>query len=101
MKRARATAFALALTALPTLAHACAVCGADGGRSRLAFFWTTVLLSLVPLAMFAGGLWFLRRSAGAWMRDELVEREDAVVAAPRDGAPADARAASRLATESR
>ncbi len=105
MRRARATAFALVLTALPTLAHACAVCGADGGPSRSAFFWSTIALSLIPLAMFAGGLWFLRRSAGAWMRDELVERDDAVPAAPSDAAPADARrdapAVGRLAAEPR
>jgi hypothetical protein len=76
----------------PALAQACAVCGADGGSSRSAFFWTTVVLSLVPLGLFAGGLWYLRRAARDWMRDELADPTDAVPATeatrPRGAGPA-------------
>jgi hypothetical protein len=96
----RGLAAALGPALLPAAANACAVCGADGGASRSAFFWTTVLLSLVPLALFAGGLWFLRRAAGDWMRDELAEPTDAV---PASGAPRgrDAAPAATLATDAR
>ena len=61
---------------LPAVARACAVCGGGTAQNRAAFFWTTVLLSLLPLGMMAGGFLFLRRTGGAWTRDEFADRED-------------------------
>lgn len=103
MRAARVAALAALCAALPAVAHACAVCGADGGPSRSAFFWSTIALSLIPLGLFAGGLWFLRRSAGAWMRDEFAEREDAIVpAAPvAPESPRERATTGRLATTTR
>jgi hypothetical protein len=59
----RTTVLALALLTLPAVARACAVCGFGEGRSRGAFFWTMVLLSLLPLGMMGAGLMFLRQAA--------------------------------------
>jgi hypothetical protein len=63
---ARATLLTLAsalVSALaPAVVQACAVCAAAGERNRLAFFWSTIFLSLLPLGMFgAGGLWLRRQ----------------------------------------
>ena len=59
----------------PAAAHACAVCGASAAdRNRAAFFGTTILLSLLPLGMIGGGLWWLRRG-GAHDPDEFIDRE--------------------------
>ena len=57
-----ALAAAVALLALAAAAHACPVCGAEGtARSRAAFFGGTMLLSLLPLGMIGGGLWWVAR----------------------------------------
>jgi hypothetical protein len=67
---------AVALSMLwPALAQACAVCGSANDGNRMAFFWTTVLLSLVPLGLIGGGLLWLRRVAGARLAGEFRERE--------------------------
>ena len=59
----------------PAAAHACAVCGASAAdRNRAAFFGTTILLSLLPLGMIGGGLWWLRRGGGH-DPDEFIDRE--------------------------
>ena len=63
---------------LPAACEACAVCGAGGDRNRLAFFWTTVFLSLLPLGMLAGGAVFLRR---AMRRREPERRVESAVRA--------------------
>jgi hypothetical protein len=84
--RAGALVPALGL-ALPAAARACAACGADGGASRAAFFWTTVLLSLLPLGMFAAGIAILVRTARGRLREEFADRDEAggpaAPAAPR------------------
>ena len=61
MSRAAAIV-ALLLALAPELAHACAVCGAglDDDQSRLAYLFTTISLSLLPLAMFGGVMLWLR-----------------------------------------
>lgn len=58
---------------LPSPALACAVCGAAAERNRMAFLGTTVLLSLLPLAMMAGGLWWIARRGR--LAGEFEERE--------------------------
>jgi hypothetical protein len=80
----RLLAVALGLAA-PTAARACAVCGAGNDPNRAAFFWTTVLLSLLPLGMLAGGLLFLRRAGRRWIADELADRDAPRV--PAESAP--------------
>lgn len=66
----------VALLALPDAALACAVCGASSvERSQMAFLGTTILLSLLPLALIGGGLWWVRRHAGERMAGEFVDRD--------------------------
>lgn len=60
------------LLALAAVAHACPVCGAEGAaRNRAAFFGTTVLLSLLPLAMIGGGVWWVVRRLPHGLAREL------------------------------
>lgn len=61
----------------PALALACPVCGGGGDspRTQAAFFNTTILLSLLPLGLIGGGLWWLRRDAGDSLAGEFEERE--------------------------
>ena len=73
MRRALA---ALLLVAMPGVARACAVCGAAAAaRSNSAFVGTTILLSLLPLAMVGAGLWWIMRHAGEHLAGEFAERE--------------------------
>lgn len=71
----RTLAFALA-TLWPALAQACPVCFSLSPRSRWAFLGTTIFLSLLPLGMIGGGLWWLRRIGGAGLADEFVDRDE-------------------------
>jgi len=66
---------ALALALAPAAAQACAVCGSGNDRSRLAFFISTMFLSLLPLGLMAGGLIWLARHARARLADEFVDRD--------------------------
>lgn len=68
----------LILIALPGAAHACAVCGAAVDRNKSAFVGTTILLSLLPLALIGAGLWWIARHAGGHLAGETTEREDPV-----------------------
>ena len=61
------------LIALPDLADACAVCGAAVDRNKSAFVGTTILLSLLPLAMIGAGLWWIGRRGN--LAQEFTERE--------------------------
>lgn len=60
----------------PAAADACPVCFSGSDRSRLAFFGTTVLMSLLPLGLIGSGLWWLRRRGGAGLAGEFRERDD-------------------------
>ena len=62
----------------PSAAHACAVCFSATDRNRIAFLITTIVLSLLPLAMIGAGLlWLARRARRAGERGRLVsERGD-------------------------
>lgn len=71
---------------LPQLAHACAVCGGGNPANRFAFFASTIALSLIPLALFAGGFLWLRRRILSRFSDEFHERADATAAAVPAGA---------------
>lgn len=68
----------------PRVALACAVCGGGNPANRVAFFATTILLSLLPLGMFAGGFLWLRSRLRARFADEFLDR-DAVPETPSAG----------------
>lgn len=71
---------ALALGALwANAAEACAVCFTATERNRLAFFSTTIFLSLLPLGLIAAGLWYLARHAKDRLQDEFMDRDEVVV----------------------
>lgn len=59
-----AACVAALLAAAPRAAEACAVCGAGRDEeNRAAFLLTTAFLSLLPLVMVGGFVWWLRRRA--------------------------------------
>lgn len=83
----------LAMLALATAAHACAVCGAEGAaRNRAAFFNSTILLSLLPLGLMGGGVWWIARRLPGGLAAELEVTDStagegvAAPPAPGDGA---------------
>ncbi len=60
----RAASAGAVAVALPRAAWACAVCaGQDDAAVSLAILKGTALLSLLPLALIGGLVWFLRRRA--------------------------------------
>lgn len=61
--------------ALPALAQACEVCFSGSPKIRLAFFTTTIFLSLLPLGMITAGILWLRRSGRAWLAEEFEDRD--------------------------
>lgn len=65
----------LLVLALPRAAAACAVCGAAVDRNNTAFVITTILLSLLPLALIGAGLWWIARHTGGALAGEFTERE--------------------------
>lgn len=85
----RAAALATVLVALPALAEACAVCGAGTAeRNRAAFFATTVLLSLLPLALLGAGLLWLRRQRVRRTGAGAARDAGSVAGRPREAGPA-------------
>ena len=51
----------LAVLAVPSLAEACPVCFSGRDESRMAYIWTTVLLTFTPLLMVGLTLFLIRR----------------------------------------
>ena len=84
----RAAALAALGVVWPALAGACAFCGPGNGRNAFAFYVTTVVLSLLPLALIAGVLLWLWRSGRTFLAGEFQERDDAPPATPGPGASA-------------
>lgn len=72
MKKLWATLLALAL---PAAAHACSVCYAANDRNRSAFFDTTIVLSLLPLGMVAGGVMWFGRRARLMLAEEFADHD--------------------------
>ena len=62
-----AVAVAIAvLASLPDVAHACSVCSAGrDDETRAAFIATTIALSVLPLALIGGFVWWIRRRVRA------------------------------------
>jgi hypothetical protein len=68
--------WALLLSLLwPAASHACSVCYAANDRNRAAFFDTTILLSLLPLGMIAGGALWFGKSARLRLEEEFGDRD--------------------------
>jgi hypothetical protein len=66
----------LALLALPRAASACAVCFSGPDETRGAFLSTTVGMSVLPLALVGGIIWWLRRQVKSAEREEAVRVRD-------------------------
>ncbi|MEZ4288821.1 MAG: hypothetical protein R3A47_11935 [Polyangiales bacterium] len=56
------------------VAFACPLCIAAKEESRLAFVSTTAFLSLLPLGLIGGTIWWIRRRAIAADQTDPVER---------------------------
>ena len=66
---ARTAAFLLG-TLWPAIGQACPFCFSGSPRVRMAFFETTILLSLLPLAMLAVGvIWMFRSGRMSFAED--------------------------------
>jgi hypothetical protein len=76
VRRAVAALFALAVTLWPRLALACAGCSVGNGRNQTQFFWTTVFLSLFPLAMLVAIGWWVVRQSRSFIKDEFHDDEE-------------------------
>lgn len=85
-----ASLLAVFLTSLPALAAACPTCGVGNGRNKTAYFVTTIVLSLLPLGLIAGGLFWLVRRGRAFIATEFRESDERApaAAAPDGGGPA-------------
>lgn len=75
MKRGLAAFAALAALWTPSQVLACAACAANADRNRTTFLASTIVLSLLPLAMIGGGLWWIARQARGRLAGEFVDRE--------------------------
>jgi len=88
-RRPFAALLACALTALPSQALACAACGVGNGRNKMAFFLTTIFLSLLPLGLIGAGLLWIVRNSRAFIASEFHEsdEDEAGDEAPEGGPP--------------
>ncbi|MGB5809721.1 MAG: hypothetical protein WBG86_04270 [Polyangiales bacterium] len=65
----------VATSSAANLAFACPSCASPLEENRQAFVDTTILLTLVPLAMIGGFVWWLRRKARSLEQPEIVVPE--------------------------
>jgi len=75
VKRGLAALATLAALGAPSTVLACAACVSAVDRNRTVFMISTILLSLLPLAMIGGGLLWIARQARGRLAGEFVERE--------------------------
>ena len=55
---------------VPACVWACPFCFSGSPRVRLAFFGTTILLSLLPIGMIGAGVeWIRRAGRGTWSQE--------------------------------
>ena len=64
--------FLLLLMFSPTLSLACAVCSDGEKQNAMAFFWTTVLLTALPLTLLAVLIRWVQKRSNA-MESEMSE----------------------------
>ena len=82
-------AFALAASALaPAIARACAVCAGRDESLGWVMFVSSLALSMLPLALIGGGVWYLRRRARQLAVAEEAEEAQRAVASARRASPA-------------
>lgn len=67
---------ALAVGSMASFAHACPSCSSPLEENRQAFVDTTILLTLVPLGMIGGFIWWLRRKARSLEQPEIAVPEN-------------------------
>ncbi len=60
----------LALLLHPQTAHACSVCFSATEENRMAFIGTTVFLTVLPLTMIGGTIWYLFKRAAKVAAEE-------------------------------
>ena len=76
MMRSLACAVAVVVASVSSVAHACPTCASPLEENRQAFVDTTILLTLVPLAMIGGFVWWLRRKARSLEQHEIAVPEN-------------------------
>jgi protein-S-isoprenylcysteine O-methyltransferase Ste14 len=77
LRRWPGAVLALLVVFSPQISQACAVCFSARDENRAAFLTTTILLTLSPLLMIGGVIWWLRRCAQRshqTARDQRAER---------------------------
>jgi hypothetical protein len=62
--------FTAILLLLPSLSHACAVCGTGFEQNRGAFIEATIVMSLLPLALIGGVAFYWRKKSRALAEEE-------------------------------
>jgi len=72
MRRAALRALPLLIASLPSVALACPVCFSANEQNRLAFLGTTVFMTVLPLTMIGGVVYWLREK----YRDEAPGETD-------------------------
>lgn len=75
MIRSVSSLVALFVASVASIAHACPTCASPLEENRQAFVDTTILLTLVPLAMIGGFVWWLRRKARSIEQPEIAVPE--------------------------
>ena len=81
-----AALLAALLTSLPAVAAACPTCGVGNGRNKMAYFITTIFLSLLPLALIGGAMLWIARRSRSFIAGEFRESDEAPLApGPEDG----------------
>jgi len=70
LARGSAALFLACAALIPASAWACPFCFSGSPKVRMAFFGTTVLLSLLPLGMISAGVvWIRRVGRGMWAEE--------------------------------
>ena len=59
------------LLAMPSLVEACAVCSDGEKQNAMAFFWTTVLLTALPLGLLGGMIRWVQKRSKALEAEQL------------------------------
>jgi hypothetical protein len=75
-RRLLATLLAAVLTSLPAVAAACPTCGVGNGRNKMAFFVTTIFLSLLPLGIIGAFLFWIARNSRSFIASEFRESDE-------------------------
>ena len=61
----------IALLSAPSVVQACAVCSDGEKQNAMAFFWTTVLLTALPLGLLGGIIRWVQKRTKALEAEQL------------------------------